>query len=568
MSLSTEYLQALGTLINASIDANPGATSAELDDIFRDRHESLMNEKWNENVDGETLWLEHQIKRTLAKRAESGSMPVPAPKTTTFKDIALPIAARNIPVIRLQPKSKIPMDKAWQNQATTDVDKILAWDKETPNANCACVAKPDGVLFFETDESGVIERYEQETGEKLPKTFTVQSREGRYHFYWLQTDESRKCGSITQKEIPFGSLRQNNAYVVSSGSVHPTTGLLYTVLNDSPIVPIPTSLINWLTAQKPKTTPKTTVASNLPVLSPEDLEVRIQQAVSGDPIGLRQHDVKLTSIAGKLRELGLEYDRIETLLIKTCESRCVNYGSDYIEMCKKIAKSVCRYPAGNPGPTVMIAGKLPGASVRQTATSEVASSTEPQSLVEAAEDFLRETTEDSRKEFADLNALCDESYADTHDPYPNDAWVGTPYIDIAKACRNEGTEYENFLPTEFCINAALTTVGSIIGDRVHPEFDSKMEGRFYTILLTMGGGSGKGSVTRFITEDLFAGTGLVSLSSGISADPNLGVYMDDFASARGLIDAFMDNPRILQVFASMLSWIILASFRYLMRRPR
>ena len=137
---------------------------------------------------------------------------------STFKDLALPMAAMNVPVIRLQPKSKIPMDRAWQNLATTNIDTILAWDSETPGANCACVAKSDGVLFFETDEPGVIGRYEQETGETFPETFAVQSREDRYHFYFLQTDESRACGSITQKEIPFGSLRQNNAYVVSSGN--------------------------------------------------------------------------------------------------------------------------------------------------------------------------------------------------------------------------------------------------------------------------------------------------------------------------------------------------------------
>src|SRR5208282_2867423 len=106
------------------------------------------------------------------------------------------MAAMKIPVIRIQPKSKVPLDRAWQNLATTDIDKILAWDSETPGANCACVAKNDGVLFFETDEPGVIARYEKETGDKF-KTFTVSSRKDRFHFYFSNTEESRKCGSIT-----------------------------------------------------------------------------------------------------------------------------------------------------------------------------------------------------------------------------------------------------------------------------------------------------------------------------------------------------------------------------------
>ena len=39
---------------------------------------------------------------------------------STFKGLALPMAAMDIPVIRLQHKSKLPMDSAWQNLATTD----------------------------------------------------------------------------------------------------------------------------------------------------------------------------------------------------------------------------------------------------------------------------------------------------------------------------------------------------------------------------------------------------------------------------------------------------------------
>jgi hypothetical protein len=72
------------------------------------------------------------------------------------------------------------------------------------------------------------------------------------------------------------------------------------------------------------------------------------------------HDVTLAAIAGKWRQDGLAQDLIELGLIRECEERCVGYGSDYVEMCKKIAKSVCRYPAGDPTPTVLIAGKLPG----------------------------------------------------------------------------------------------------------------------------------------------------------------------------------------------------------------
>jgi hypothetical protein len=98
----------------------------------------------------------------------------------------------NVPVIRLRPNSKIPLDMEWQNLATTDSDQIAKWDEETPNANCGSVAKSDGILIFESDEPNVIKKYQDETGEVFPKTFTVQSRPGRFHFYFLQTEASRQ----------------------------------------------------------------------------------------------------------------------------------------------------------------------------------------------------------------------------------------------------------------------------------------------------------------------------------------------------------------------------------------
>src|SRR5579863_1481803 len=126
----------------------------------------------------------------------------------TFKEIAVPIASLGVPVIRLRPKSKKPLDDEWQNLATTDLTKIEEWDKDTPDANCGSVAKSDGILFFESDEPGVIKKFQEETGESF-KTFTAQSRPGRFHFYFKQTDLTRKVGSIVQKQLKFGSLRQH-----------------------------------------------------------------------------------------------------------------------------------------------------------------------------------------------------------------------------------------------------------------------------------------------------------------------------------------------------------------------
>jgi hypothetical protein len=438
---------------------------------------------------------------------QTAAPPAPLPR---FEAIATRMVKMNVPVpvVRLQARSKVPMDKAWPNLATTDPLTIQTWALDTPNANCASVAKSDGVLFFETDEPGVIERYEKETGESF-KTFTVQSRPGRYHFYFAQTPESRACGSITQKEIPFGSLRQNNAYVVAPGSIHPTTGEPYTVHDSSPIIPIPTRLIDWLQAQRTNAAPTT------PALTGKD------------PIPFGMHDVTLTAIAGKWRQDGLEYEDILPALIRTCEERCVGYGSDYVEMCTKITKSVCRYPAGNPGPTVLIGGKLPGQAVAQPKQTQEQIEVVPDSVL------------NNPRPVSKNSAL-----------YPLWAWNGTLYEEFADLCGKD-----NHIPHEFFVESIKTVIGAICGHRIQPHgFDDQQPSRFYTILVGPGGG-GKSSATKWALN-LFIGTGLLYELSQTGAYVNIGCAKGSFASDSGMQkNGFAKHSRILQTYDEVTSVI-------------
>lgn len=153
-------------------------------------------------------------------------------------------------------------------------------------------------------------------------------------------------------------------------------------------------------------------------------------------------------------------------------------------------------------------------------------------------------------DFSALELQCDEVVEKVPNPYPNDVWEGTPYAEFAKLCRGEGTEYQNFIPSEFCTNALMTVVGAICGHRISPDFDaSKMDARFYTVLLTPRGGTGKGTVFSWATE-MFLGTGLI-YSTDHRPFKNIGTYSDDFASARGLLDSFMVHPCILQVYEEL-----------------
>ena len=72
------------------------------------------------------------------------------------------------------------------------------------------------------------------------------------------------------------------------------------------------------------------------------------------------HVVTLASIAGKLRDDGLNADEMEPVLIRHVEEFFDDYGSDYQEMARKVARSIGKKEAGFAGPTVLIVGKLPG----------------------------------------------------------------------------------------------------------------------------------------------------------------------------------------------------------------
>lgn len=171
---------------------------------------------------------------------------------TFFGSVALPMVARGIHVVRVAPKEKRAIDDKWQDLATTDPAVVESWALETPACNAGCVAKNDGpVVFFETDEKGVIERFEAETGQKFPVTFAVRSQKDHYHFYYLQNEVSRALGNVKQGKggISFGSVRQHNQYVLAPNSIHPDTKEPYKLVRDIPMIPFPAVLADWIKSQ-------------------------------------------------------------------------------------------------------------------------------------------------------------------------------------------------------------------------------------------------------------------------------------------------------------------------------
>lgn len=270
-----------------------------------------------------------------------------------FKQIAEPLIERGVPVIPLRPKTKIAFLNNWPDSATTDPVKIEQWDREYSDANAACVAfaKPDGVWFFEIDRPGFLDIIEKETGHKMPMTFMVRSRPGRGHFYFKHTDKSIAMGNAQAKDSQgeLWSARADNRYVVAPGSFHPDTGRQYEIIRNIPIADAPDWLVQWCLSHKT-----------------EDKKAPTTASVDGAKIPRGAHDTTLTSIAGKLRQDGLEEESIYNAIVEVCEKRCENYGPDYRDMCRKIAKSVSRYKIAESAPPVIMGGVPLGQPQPQT----------------------------------------------------------------------------------------------------------------------------------------------------------------------------------------------------------
>jgi Bifunctional DNA primase/polymerase, N-terminal/AAA domain len=277
--------------------------------------------------------------------------------SNNFIERTKPGTSRGIPIIRLRARSKLPLDNAWQQKATTDPETIAAWGEDTPNANVGYVAQGriGGVWILDLDSNSLAQDYEQATGKTLTATFTVASKKGQ-HRYYAHNESSISMGNIGQQanEEDLGfSVRAHNQYCVSPLSIHPDSGLPYLIDSDVEIVEADAELVQFLVAKKKQKSEKksakkptdTGAATHTGAVTIDS--ARVSQLVTSDdfiPYGM--HDVTLTAIAGKLRGIGMEENGIYAAILEACEKRAQDAGPDAPEMCRKIAHSVCRYKPG------------------------------------------------------------------------------------------------------------------------------------------------------------------------------------------------------------------------------
>jgi len=170
----------------------------------------------------------------------------------SFKEIAMPLVARHIPVIPIPPLQKGTVLKDWPNLATTDLEQIEKWNEENPHFNAGAVAKLDGFLMLDCDVPGLQQKIEKSTGQVFPETFSVRSTKG-LHFYFKHTAVSREMKKNIQLKDNqgnvLGDVKVNNGYVVAPGSTHPS-GKPYELVNDAEIAEAPEWLVAWIKKQQ------------------------------------------------------------------------------------------------------------------------------------------------------------------------------------------------------------------------------------------------------------------------------------------------------------------------------
>jgi hypothetical protein len=181
----------------------------------------------------------------------SASAASQATVATSFRDNALALVARQIPVIPILPHQKVTFLKNWPELATTNPGQVEAWNKQNPQYNCGAVAKLDGFWMLDCDAPSLQQTIEKETNQVFPQTFSVRSRRG-LHFYFKHNDASRALKKNIQlkdeQDKVLCDVKVHNGYVVGPGSIH-ETGIRYEVVNDAGIIEAPDWLVTWIKQQ-------------------------------------------------------------------------------------------------------------------------------------------------------------------------------------------------------------------------------------------------------------------------------------------------------------------------------
>jgi hypothetical protein len=164
-------------------------------------------------------------------------------------------------------KGKTPLTPNGCKDATTDAERIGAWELEFPGCNWAIATGrvSQNLLVVDVDgiwaEPGDAWTEIANTVGGLPRTVTVLSGSGHSMHWYFYLPDGVTLGNSAGKLAPGVDVRAEGGYVICPRSVHPDTGQHYEwVLSpfEADIAPIPARLLDLL-LPKPRMLPPTRV---------------------------------------------------------------------------------------------------------------------------------------------------------------------------------------------------------------------------------------------------------------------------------------------------------------------
>lgn len=255
--------------------------------------------------------------------------------TTELMERALAFAGRGWAVFPLRPHTKEPFGgTGGVNDATTDPARIRAWWEKWPLANVGIACGPtSGLLVLDVDDE---EGRASLAGKPMPRTLAVETGRpgGGTHFYFAHPSFPVKNDSMGQIAGPGLHLKAAGGYVVAAGSIHPTGAVYEWAYGCSPDEVALADCPEWL----------------LEALRPGVDTGKAQTHKSDEivPIPEGQRNATLTSMAGRLRRVGMDEAEIVAALSVRNRERCRPPLPE--SEVAKIAASVAQYEPGAPAP--------------------------------------------------------------------------------------------------------------------------------------------------------------------------------------------------------------------------
>lgn len=142
--------------------------------------------------------------------------------------------------IKVAARSKRPIENDWQETANYPYNSQELKDYLARGGNYGIICGPGEIRILDCDNLARLE--ELGVLAKFPRTFSVQSRPGRIHRYYMVPELKKKITLFDPilkddngQPCHLGEIQGPGTQIIGPGSIHQNTGKPYEIIDDSPI---------------------------------------------------------------------------------------------------------------------------------------------------------------------------------------------------------------------------------------------------------------------------------------------------------------------------------------------